>query len=128
MGTYAKELEGQLGEVQKFMERLVCRRKELGSSLAELGLTLITFGNHEQKTSEPDAAATCKALQDLGSCCDHLAISVHQQAAEEARKALLVCRPCDLAVLRAFCTLWLVTLTIMAIPGCRGVASNRAGS
>ena len=25
------------------------------------------------------ALATCKALQDLGSCCEHLAISVHQQ-------------------------------------------------
>ena len=47
---YIKDFESQLCEVHKFMERLVARRRELGCSLGELGLTLITMGTHEEKT------------------------------------------------------------------------------
>ena len=45
----------------------------------ELGLTLITMGTHEEKTGEPEAASCSKSFHDLGSCCDHLAISMQEQ-------------------------------------------------
>jgi len=90
MGQYIKEFEAQLFEVHKFMERLVIRRKELGSSLGELGLTLITMGTHEEKTGEPEAATSSKSFHDLGSCCDHLAISLQEQVKDEMQKSVFV--------------------------------------
>jgi sorting nexin-1/2 len=90
MGQYVKDFEAQLFEVHKFMERLVTRRKELGSSLGELGLTLITMGTREEKTGEPEAASASKSFHDLGSCCDHLAISIQEQVKDEMQKAVFV--------------------------------------
>ena len=60
MGLYIKDFEAQLFEVHKFMERLVTRRRDLGSSLGELGLTLITMGTHEEKTGEHSATTSPK--------------------------------------------------------------------
>ena len=90
MGQYIKDFEGQLFEVHKFMERLVMRRKDLGNSLGELGLTLITMGTHEEKTGEAEAATCSKSFHDLGSCCDHLAISVQEQVKDEMLKSVFV--------------------------------------
>mmetsp|Transcript_5182 Transcript_5182/g.12009 ORF Transcript_5182/g.12009 Transcript_5182/m.12009 type:complete len:431 (-) Transcript_5182:107-1399(-) len=87
MRLYVRELEGQLAELHKFLERLVRRRKDLASSLAELGLTLITLAGHEGQSGGEEAG---KAFTDLGSCCDHLAISLQQQSNDEAKKALMV--------------------------------------
>jgi len=90
MKLSVKELEAQLSEVHKFMERLIRRRKDLGGSLAELGLTLITMGNHEQQAGDGEAASTSKSFHDLGSCCDHLSISFQKQSDDETRKSLMV--------------------------------------
>lgn len=90
MRSYVKEFEGQLAELHKFLERLVRRRKDLASSLAELGLTLITLAGHEQQSGDPDSDGASKACTDLGSCCDHLSIALQHQANDEAKKALMV--------------------------------------
>uniref|UniRef100_A0A7S4PD29 PX domain-containing protein n=2 Tax=Guillardia theta TaxID=55529 RepID=A0A7S4PD29_GUITH len=90
MGLYIKELEDQLFEVHKFVERMVLRRRDFGSSLGELGLTLITMGTHEEKTGEEEAATTSKSFHDLGSCCDHLAINIQEQVKDEMEKTVFV--------------------------------------
>jgi sorting nexin-1/2 len=90
MRNYVKDFEVQLAELHKFLERLIRRRKDLASSLAELGLTLITLAGHEQQTGDPDSQGASKACTDLGSCCDHLSISLQHQANDEAKKALMV--------------------------------------
>uniref|UniRef100_A0A7S4PBN6 Uncharacterized protein n=1 Tax=Guillardia theta TaxID=55529 RepID=A0A7S4PBN6_GUITH len=111
MGLYIKELEDQLFEVHKFVERMVMtltvmgffsinrefltylqvlRRRDFGSSLGELGLTLITMGTHEEKTGEEEAATTSKSFHDLGSCCDHLAINIQEQVKDEMEKTVFV--------------------------------------
>mmetsp|Transcript_55885 Transcript_55885/g.116912 ORF Transcript_55885/g.116912 Transcript_55885/m.116912 type:complete len:329 (-) Transcript_55885:221-1207(-) len=88
--AYVRDLEAQLLELHKFLDRMVRRRKELGASMVEFGLTLIAMGNHEQSSGDEGAAGTSKALLDLGSCCDHVAKSVSRQSDEEARRALAV--------------------------------------
>eukprot|EP00960_Hanusia_phi_P015330 452613-Hanusia_phi.AAC.10 len=116
MALYIKELEDQLFEVHKFVERMVLRRRDFGSSLGELGLTLITMGTHEEKvraalhmTGEEEAATTSKSFHDLGrldlsalmlpnhwaiimwnSCCDHLAINIQEQVKDEMEKTVFV--------------------------------------
>jgi len=85
-----KDLEGKLVDVHKFMDRLIKRRKDLGSSLSELGLQLMTMGTHEQQAGDAEASTTSKSFHDLGSCCDHLALSFRKQGDDENNKALMV--------------------------------------
>ena len=41
-------------------------------------------------TGEPGAANASKSFHDLGSCCDHLAISIQEQVKDEMQKSVFV--------------------------------------